>query len=315
MELAKEVAGGNRQALARLLTLLENEAAEGLAALDSLYPQTGKAHVVGITGLSGVGKSTLVNRLVPELAEHLKHPIAILAVDPSSPFSGGALLGDRVRMRDLAGREDIFIRSMATRGALGGLARASGNATLAMDAAGFGTILIETVGAGQAEVEVARLAHTTVVVEAPGLGDDIQAAKAGILEIADILVVNKADKPNAEVSANALRVMMEIGEELSAAHDEDNRRWHVPVKLAAAQFNEGVKEVAEAILAHKAFLKEMGGWERREEARARDMLERILQERLLERWRVTIEEGDYEEAVRRVIERKQSPRAAAEGLL
>ena len=135
-------------------------------------------------------------------------------MDPTSPFSGGALLGDRVRMRDLAERPDIFIRSMATRGALGGLARATGEAALAMDAAGYKVILIETVGAGQSEVEIARLAHTTVVIEAPGLGDDIQAAKAGILEIADILAVNKSDKPNASVTANALKAMLEIGEEL-----------------------------------------------------------------------------------------------------
>ena len=162
-------------------------------ALDELYPKSGQAHLIGITGPSGSGKSTLVNRLALELAGESSSDlkVAIIAIDPTSPFSGGALLGDRVRMRDLADRPDIFIRSMATRGALGGLARTAGEAALLLDAVGFPYVLIETVGAGQSEVDIARLAHTTVVIEAPGLGDDVQAGKAGILEIADILVVNK----------------------------------------------------------------------------------------------------------------------------
>ena len=179
MKLSEKAAAGDRLSIARLLTMIESAAPEGLDALDELYPKSGKAHLIGITGPSGSGKSTLVNRLALELAgkSSTENKVAIIAIDPTSPFSGGALLGDRVRMRDLADRPDIFIRSMATRGALGGLARAAGEAALLMDAVGFPYVLIETVGAGQSEVDIARLAHTTVVIEAPGLGDDVQAGK------------------------------------------------------------------------------------------------------------------------------------------
>ncbi|NIW11068.1 MAG: methylmalonyl Co-A mutase-associated GTPase MeaB, partial [Gammaproteobacteria bacterium] len=190
---------GDRLAIARILTQVENNTPEGHQALNELFPYTGRAHLVGVTGAPGTGKSSLVNRL----AYHYRHPddgasqksIAVVAVDPTSPFSGGAVLGDRVRMRDLSGDPGVFIRSMASRGSLGGLAYATAGLVQVFDAAGFDIIMIETVGAGQAEVEIARLAHTTIVVEAPGLGDDIQAIKAGILEIADILVINKADRP------------------------------------------------------------------------------------------------------------------------
>ncbi|MFN2152945.1 MAG: methylmalonyl Co-A mutase-associated GTPase MeaB, partial [Anaerolineales bacterium] len=196
------IIAGNRLALSRLLTQIENDTTQGRAALNELFPHTGKAHLIGVTGAPGTGKSSLVNRL----AYFYRHPpqgqearrVAVVAVDPSSPFSGGAVLGDRVRMKDLAGDPGVFIRSMASRGSLGGLATATAGIVQAFDAAGFEVILIETVGAGQAEVDIARLAHTTLVVEAPGLGDDIQAIKAGILEIADILVINKADRPGVE---------------------------------------------------------------------------------------------------------------------
>jgi LAO/AO transport system kinase len=211
MSLAESVLAGEPLALARLLTRVENDLPEGRRALDELFPHAGKAHLIGVTGGSGTGKSSLVNRL----ALHYRHPpsgqprrVAIVAVDPSSPFTGGALLGDRVRMGDLSGDPGVFIRSMASRGSLGGLAQATAAVAQVFDAAGFDPVLIETVGAGQAEVEIARLAHTTLVVEAPGLGDDIQAIKAGILEIADILVVNKADLPGADKTERALKGML-----------------------------------------------------------------------------------------------------------
>ncbi len=215
MNLAEAVLAGERLALARLLTQVENDTPDGRMALDALFAHTGRATLVGITGAPGTGKSSLVNAL----ARCIRHPadgslprkVGIVAVDPSSPFTGGALLGDRVRMRDLAGDPGVFIRSMASRGALGGLARTTAEVVQVLDAAGFDLILIETVGVGQDEVEIARLAHTTLVVEAPGLGDDIQAIKAGILEIADILVVNKADQPGAENTERALRAMLEMG--------------------------------------------------------------------------------------------------------
>ena len=210
MVLAAAVLQGDRLALARLLTHVENDTADGRAALRALFPRTGKAHLIGVTGAPGTGKSSLVNRLALYFREHHKR-VAIAAVDPSSPFTGGAVLGDRVRMKDLSGDADVFIRSMASRGALGGLARTTAGIVQAFDAAGYEIILIETVGAGQGEVDIARLAHTTLVVEAPGLGDDIQAIKAGILEIADILVVNKADRPGVENTEKALRSVLELG--------------------------------------------------------------------------------------------------------
>src|SRR5512143_568051 len=209
MTLTDSVLDGDRFALARLLTQVENLTTEGRLALAALFPHSGKAHLIGVTGAPGTGKSTLVNRLALHYRGQHKR-VAVVAVDPSSPFSGGAVLGDRVRMRDLSGDPGVFIRSMASRGSLGGLARATASVVQVFDAAGFEVILIETVGAGQAEVDIARLAHTTLVVEAPGLGDDIQAIKAGILEIADILVINKADRPGVETTERALRSMLQL---------------------------------------------------------------------------------------------------------
>lgn len=315
MDLTQEVAGGNRLALSRLLTLIENQDERGLSTLDDLYPCTGTAHIVGITGPSGSGKSTLVNRLALDLVDRKEKKTAIIAVDPTSPFSGGALLGDRVRMRDLSVRPEIFIRSMATRGALGGLARATGEAALAMDAAGFEMILIETVGAGQSEVEIARLAHTTVVVEAPGLGDDVQAAKAGILEIADILAVNKSDKPNASITANALKAMLEIGEELRKASGEDDTHWTVPVLQVSALNGEGITELSDEIARHRDWLKESGAWESRSRERSNDLVERLLKEKLFDEWRGRIDSKGFEQAVAKVNGRELSPRQALEMLL
>src|SRR5512138_2038382 len=208
MSLTESVREGNRLALARLLTQVENELPEGRTALAGLFPHTGRAHLIGVTGAPGTGKSSLVNQLALHYRRNENKRIAIVAVDPSSPFTGGAVLGDRVRMRDLSGDPGIFIRSMASRGSVGGIAQATASIAQVFDAAGFDIIIIETVGAGQSEVDVARLAHTTLVVEAPGMGDDIQAIKAGILEIADILVVNKADLPEAKKTEQALRAML-----------------------------------------------------------------------------------------------------------
>ena len=202
MTYTQPILEGNRLALARLLTQVENNSPEGRSSLIELFPHTGKAHLIGVTGAPGTGKSSLVNQLALHYRKTEDKRVAIVAVDPSSPFTGGAVLGDRVRMRDLSGDPNVFIRSMATRGSLGGLAQTTANMVQVFDAANFDVIIIETVGAGQSEVDIARLAHTTLVVEAPGLGDDIQAIKAGILEIADILVINKADRPGVEKTEN-----------------------------------------------------------------------------------------------------------------
>lgn len=194
MLLTEPILAGNRLSISRLLTQVENNTVQGRATLADLFPHTGKAHLIGVTGAPGTGKSSLVNQLALHYRKNEDKKIAIVAVDPTSPFTGGAVLGDRVRMRDLSGDEGVFIRSMATRGSLGGIAQTTASFTEVFDAAGFEIIIIETVGAGQSEVDIARLAHTTLVVEAPGLGDDIQAIKAGILEIADVLVINKDRK-------------------------------------------------------------------------------------------------------------------------
>src|SRR5512141_2959497 len=210
MSLTQLVLEGHRLSISRLLTQVENDSPDGRSALTELFPHTGKSHLIGVTGAPGTGKSSLVNQLALLYRKAHDKKVAIVAVDPSSPFTGGAVLGDRVRMRDLSGDSGVFIRSMATRGSLGGIAQKTASVVQIFDAAGFEVILIETVGAGQSEVDIARLAHTTLVVEAPGLGDDIQAIKAGILEIADILVINKADRPGVESTERALKSMLDL---------------------------------------------------------------------------------------------------------
>lgn len=209
-DLVEAARSGSRRALARLLTAVESRSPAAEAALRELYPQAGAAHVVGITGPPGGGKSTLVAALV-RVARSDGRAVAVLAIDPSSPITGGAILGDRIRMQEHAGDTDVFIRSMASRGHLGGLAGTTAEAAAVLDACGFGLVLIETVGTGQSEVEVASLADTTVVVQAPEMGDEIQAIKAGLLEVADIVVVNKADRPGAERTAAELRSMLALG--------------------------------------------------------------------------------------------------------
>jgi LAO/AO transport system kinase len=206
-ELAEAAVGGDRRALARLLTAIENRTPVAEHALRALYPRAGSAHLVGITGPPGAGKSTLVSALIAELRT-AGRAVAVVAVDPSSPITGGALLGDRVRMQAYAGDRDVFIRSMASRGHAGGLAATSATAAAVLDVAGFRTIFLETVGTGQSEVEVAAAADTTVVLEAPEMGDEVQAIKAGLLEVADIVVVNKADRPGAQRTASQLRAML-----------------------------------------------------------------------------------------------------------
>jgi LAO/AO transport system kinase len=319
MELAEAVLAGDRLALARLLTQVENDTPAGRAALDRIFPHTGQAHLVGVTGSPGTGKSSLVNRLA-QLYRHPKNgeaprKVAIIAVDPTSPFSGGALLGDRVRMRDLAGDPGVFIRSMAARGALGGLSRTTAAAANVMDAAGFEVVLIETVGAGQSEVEIARLAHTTVVVEAPGMGDEIQAIKAGILEIADILVVNKADRPGVENTQRALRAMLEMGHPARGATGETDELWLPPVLCTTATSGEGSEEVAKAVDRHAVYLKRSGEWQRRDSQRLRSELELLVQQALMARWRGGVSEERLAELVARLRDRQITPYAALDELI
>jgi LAO/AO transport system kinase len=266
-DLVAQVLAGKPSAIARLISRAESGSDEASEALAEIHRHTGKAHIVGITGVPGSGKSTLIAQLCRKIRDGGRS-VAVSAVDPTSPFSGGSILGDRVRMSDLNADPGVFIRSMATRGALGGLSRATMPSVEIFDAAGFDVVIIETVGVGQDEVDVVRSAHTTVVVSAPGLGDDIQAIKAGVLEIADIHVVSKADKPEANRTITELKGMLTIGLQLSGKMD-----WTVPVIGTSAVSGEGIDELEQTIDRHMARMRETGELE----ARRRRMAEwRVL---------------------------------------
>lgn len=316
-DLVESVVAGKRLPLARLLTQVENNTPEGQAALDQLFAHTGRAHLIGVTGSPGSGKSSLVN----QIALALRNPssgkaarsVAIVAVDPTSPFTGGAVLGDRVRMRDLAGDPGIFIRSMASRGALGGLARATSGVVQALDAAGFDIVLVETVGAGQAEVDIARLAHTTLVIEAPGMGDDIQAIKAGILEIADILVINKADHPGVDSTVRALRAMLELGHPTHPRNPATSSAplWIPPVLQTIATQSEGIDDLVEAIDRHAVYQHTTGAWQARARNRLQAELEQLVQVELNNNWRASVPPDLIQETLTQVETRQISPYQAA----
>ena len=319
------ILSGERLALARLLTEVENDSPAARLMLDNLFPHTGKAHLIGVTGAPGTGKSSLVNQIAlhyRRTSEANPRRVAIVAVDPTSPFTGGAVLGDRVRMRDLAGDPGVFIRSMASRGSLGGLAQATAGMVQVFDAAGFEIILIETVGAGQTEVDIARLAHTTLVVESPGLGDDIQAIKAGILEIADILVINKADLPGVENAESALRGMLSLAHPVQKIfhHSQDMSlpeiktpeasQWEPPLLRTIATDGTGVEELLAAIDQHALHLRQSGGWKRREQARLEAELQTLLTGTLVAEFRANIPAERYNELVEQLVQRTLSPNEA-----
>jgi len=324
------VLSGDRRALARLLTAIENERADD--ALIALHAHTGRAWIIGITGAPGTGKSTLVAALA-KAYRVLGKTVGILAVDPTSPFTGGALLGDRIRMRDLSGDTGVFIRSMATRGSLGGLARATRDAARALDAAGFDIILVETVGAGQSEVDIARMAHTTVVVEAPGLGDDIQATKAGILEIADLLVVNKADRAGVNITVRALKNMLELGHpsartRLASHHGQmltvethtinqngTDPLWIPPIIQTVANDNKGIDELVAAIDAHRAFLTDSDTRDQIERHQIEIELSERVRELLLRQILNTVSAEALDEIVRQVQTRAIAPQHAVSAIL
>lgn len=240
---------GDRRALARLITAVENHTPEATAVMKEVFPHTGRAHIIGLTGAPGVGKSTLVDALTREFRRAGK-TVGIVAVDPTSPFTGGAILGDRIRMQDVGLDEGVFIRSLATRGHLGGLSRATADVIRLMDASGKDVVVVETVGAGQAEVDIVRLAQTTIVAIVPGLGDDIQAIKAGILEIGDLFVVNKADQDGADRAVGELELMLSL--------DPKDRAWRPPIIKTVARDGTGLEELAGRVEAHLAYLRESG---------------------------------------------------------
>lgn len=319
---------GDRRALARLISRVENGGPDAWQALSLLYPRTGQAQIVGVTGAPGTGKSTLVCEIAKVVRRQKPETsVGIVAVDPTSPFSGGAVLGDRIRMRDLSGDAQVFIRSMATRGSVGGLARTTTDVVKVLDAAGFQLILIETVGAGQSEIDIARLADTVIVVEAPGLGDEVQAIKAGILEIADILVVNKADRDGVQSTVNALHAMLDLGKSASTVLHHGQLlpidslplltldRWRPPILKTIASAGEGVEELLDAVAQHRAYLSEHPEGQQRSRVRAAIELELVLRESLLQRLLLATATSDIEQFVERIAAREIDPYSAAEQLL
>ncbi|MQW72999.1 methylmalonyl Co-A mutase-associated GTPase MeaB [Sinorhizobium medicae] len=305
-ELAKDVLSGRPIAIARMISRAEDGRAEAASALAELYLQGGRAHIVGITGVPGAGKSTLVSALIRTYADE-EHKVGVIAVDPSSPFSGGAILGDRVRMSDAAAAGSAFVRSMATRGHLGGLARSTLQAVDVLDAAGYSPIIIETVGVGQDEVEVVAAAHTIVVLSAPGLGDDIQAIKAGILEIADIHAVSKCDKPEASATVSALQGMLALGGS-SAGSD-----WKPPVLPVSSVSGERIGDLRRAIGEHWAHLGRSGELAERQRNICRTRIlgtaKQLFQNKFQEKPEA------LEPYVRAVTERRMDPSVAARALL
>ncbi len=304
-DLLARARSGDKRSIARLVSVVENDEPGAAEAMRALYPGTGRAQIVGITGPPGGGKSTLVNRLAGLYRERAAR-VAIVAVDPSSPFSGGALLGDRIRMRERFLDDGIFIRSMASRGHAGGLARATARVVNVLDALGTDVVLVETVGVGQEEVDVIRVVDTVCLVTVPGLGDDIQAIKAGVLEIADVLVVNKADRSGADDAARDLAQM------LSLAKD---RPWKTPIVRTSAQSGEGLPQLVDAIDRHRAWSRESGEHLERRRAAARSEVEALLREALLRELEGRVGESRLAAAVARVAERSLDPYAAVEELL
>lgn len=306
-ELFAAARGGDRAALARLLSLVERGGDDARAVARLAAPYVGSAYIVGITGAPGAGKSTLTSALIGALRRHGVR-VAVLAIDPSSPYTGGAILGDRVRMQDHAHDEGVYIRSMATRGHLGGLAHAASEALRLLDAAGSDVVIVETVGVGQVEVEVAGKADTTVVVVNPGWGDAVQANKAGLLEIADVFAINKADRDGADATRRDLQGMIELTEYLDG-------EWHPTIVATIATTGEGVDQLREAIAAHRAFAESSGDLQRRREVRRREELREIVERRLESRAREVCTGAKWDDLESRVVAGALDPWSAADEML
>ncbi len=305
--LSSAIIAGRYRALGKAISLVERDDPSAHRLLASLYASTGSARIIGITGSPGSGKSTLV----AALAKHYRGRslrVGIVAVDPTSPFTGGAILGDRIRMADLYTDRGVFIRSMATRGFLGGLARATNDVVDILDASGFDVILVETVGVGQDEIEVVRTVQSNLVVLVPGMGDDIQAIKAGIMEIGDVFVVNKADRPGADKTVTEITMMMSLVEE----HGD----WVPPIVKTIASRREGAVELDAAIAQHWDYLTSSGELDRRNRERVRIRIETQLKERFMDRLiGTTLSREQYDVMLEDVLRKRNNPHDAAEGLL
>jgi LAO/AO transport system kinase len=306
-ELFAAAAGGDRAAIARLLSLIERGGADAREIGRLAHPKSGDGYTVGLTGAPGAGKSTLTSALIGHLRS-LDMDVAVLAIDPSSPFTGGAILGDRVRMQDHATDPGVFIRSMATRGHLGGLSLATPEAVRLLHALGRAWVLVETVGVGQVEVEIAGKADTTVVVVNPGWGDSVQANKAGLMEIADVFVINKADRAGVDETRRDLEQMLDLSDLAADA-------WRPPIVATVASVGDGVVELWDAVLAHRAFAESSGELERRRTFRMREELREIVAQRLRERARSVATSDRWEQLTDAVVARDVDPWSAADEML
>ncbi|MEM3627909.1 MAG: methylmalonyl Co-A mutase-associated GTPase MeaB [Candidatus Bathyarchaeia archaeon] len=305
-EIVKGVLSGDRRSIAKAITIIENDEPQAKEIIAAIYPHTGKAHVIGLTGPGGSGKSTLIEKIVREY-RRMGRKVGVVAVDPTSPFTGGAFLGDRIRMQELSTDPEVFIRSMATRNYSGGIAKATSDAVKVLDAAGKDVVIVETVGAGQSEVEIVKVAQTVVVIHAPGLGDEIQAIKAGLMEIADIFVVNKADRENADKTVIDIQAMLQL--------NNKEKAWRIPIVKTVALTGEGVPELIEKLEEHRKFLE-------REKQRERALLkaEVELVEAIKDKVAQSIieklkKEGKFEELLEKIIRKEMDPASAAEKFL
>ena len=307
--IVERLLSGDRRALARMVTLIENEAPAAQRYLAELHQHTGQAQIIGVTGAPGAGKSTLVTQLVRELRRR-ERKVGVVAVDPSSPFSGGALLGDRIRMMELAGDPQIFIRSMASRGSLGGLSASTRDVVRAMDAAGYDPIIIETVGTGQAEVEVMRAAQSVLVVCAPGMGDEVQAIKAGILEIADIFVVSKADRPGSDQTVAELAMMLSL-DPARRQHDKTRPYWKIPVLKTAALKSEGLVQLADALQEHRVYLNASGQLTQRAHRQVRSEIETLISRAVAQALDGKVSADEWQSLVKDITAHSRDPYSVA----